>query len=259
MMRRALIGHTGFVGSNLDRQQHFTDHFNSGNFRQIAGQNFDEVVCAGVQAVKWWANRNPEADWAGIAPLLEVLETAQTRRFVLISTVDVYRVPLGVDENTAIHTDGLHAYGRHRWRVEEWVRGRIPDHLIVRLPGLFGPGLKKNLIFDLLAGRSVDGFDERSTFQFYSLDRLSGDLNLAANTGLHTVNFAVPPVTVADVANRVAGMSFANRTANHPVHYDMQTLHAGAWGRSGAYIETAESCLDAIEAFARSWQPEDAP
>ena len=96
-MRRALIGHTGFVGSNLDRQIAVTDRYNSRNFREIAGQSYDEVVCAGIQAVKWWANQNPAEDWAGIAPLLETLEQAEIKRFVLISTADVYRVPVGVE------------------------------------------------------------------------------------------------------------------------------------------------------------------
>jgi nucleoside-diphosphate-sugar epimerase len=257
-MRRALIGYTGFVGSNLDRQQAFTDRYNSQNFREMAGQRFDEVICAGVQAVKWWANQNPTEDWAGIAPLLDILGQAEIKRLVLISTVDVYKRPIGVDENTPIETDGLHAYGLHRWQVEEWVRANVADHMIVRLPGLFGEGLKKNLIFDLLTGKPVDGFDERSSFQFYHLDRLSRDLETAAGAGLRTVNFAVPPVTVADVAERVTGAPYANRTENPPMHYDMQTIHGSVWGEAGAYLESAESCLSGIAAFAENWRREHA-
>ena len=249
-MRRALIGHTGFVGSNLDRQIAVTDRYNSRNFREIAGQSYDEVVCAGIQAVKWWANQNPAEDWAGIAPLLETLEQAEIKRFVLISTVDVYRVPVGVDETTRIETEGLHAYGLHRWRVEEWVRARFADHMIVRLPGLFGQGLKKNLIFDLLTDRPVDGFDERSAFQFYHLDRLAADLAAGERAGLATVNFAVPPVTVADAAERITGVAFRNRTESTPVQYDMRTAHAAAWGRNDGYLTSTAECLDAIEVFA---------
>ncbi len=110
-MRRALIGFTGFVvAPTLDRQQAFTDRYNSKNFREMAGQQFDEVVCAGIQAVKWWANQNPEEDWVGITPLLEVLGKTEIKRLVLIPTVDVYKNPVGVDENTPIETDGV-----HRW------------------------------------------------------------------------------------------------------------------------------------------------
>ena len=41
---RALVGHTGFVGSNLRRAGGFDSMFNSSNYRDIAGQHFDEVV-----------------------------------------------------------------------------------------------------------------------------------------------------------------------------------------------------------------------
>ncbi len=130
--------------------------------------------------------------------------------------------------------------------------------MIVRLPGLFGEGLKKNLIFDLLTGKPVDGFDERSSFQFYNLARLGNDLDLAAKAGLRTVNFAVSPVTVADVAARVTGKPYANRMENPPLHYDMQTIHGSAWGEPGAYLESAETCLSGIQAFAENWRRENA-
>ena len=42
-------------------------------------------------------------------------------------------------------------YGRNRARLESWVRATFPEsHLVVRLPGIFGPGMKKNIIFDLV-------------------------------------------------------------------------------------------------------------
>src|SRR3954453_14136055 len=73
--RRALIGHTGFVGSNLDDPFRFSARFNSRDIGEIEGQSFDEVVCAGVSAKKWIANKDPDADWAAIASLIRKLET----------------------------------------------------------------------------------------------------------------------------------------------------------------------------------------
>ena len=57
----ALIGYTGFVGSNLLRQRPFDACFNSSNIDQIAGRSFDLVVCCGARAEKWKANADPEA------------------------------------------------------------------------------------------------------------------------------------------------------------------------------------------------------
>lgn len=249
-MTRALIGHTGFVGSNLDRQERFDACFNSRNFRDMAGGTFDEVVCAGIQAVKWWANQNAEEDWQRISELLEVLETVRARRFVLISTVDVYRDPNGADETTPIETAGLHPYGLHRWRVEEWVRGHQPDHLILRLPGLFGEGLKKNLIFDALNGRDLSGFHPQSRFQFYGLSRLSADMVIASAAGPGTVNLATEPVSVSDVLNRLEVPVPAATADQTRMAYDMRTCHGAMWGETGGYIQSADLCLDAIAAYA---------
>jgi hypothetical protein len=55
-----------------------------------------------------------------------------------------------VDEETDIDTEGLLAYGLNRYRLECMVRERYPDALIVRLPGLFGRGIKKNFIYDYI-------------------------------------------------------------------------------------------------------------
>ena len=43
----------------------------------------------------------------------------------------------------------LPAYGRNRLQLERWVREDFPAALIVRLPALYGKGLKKNCLYDL--------------------------------------------------------------------------------------------------------------
>jgi len=252
MTRRALIGHTGFVGSNLDRQLAVTDRYNSRNVGEMRGQSYDEIVCAGVRAVKWWANQNPEADWAGIVTLLDALSGVKAGRFTLISTVDVYRDPVGVDEATLIDAAGLHPYGLHRWRVEDFVRRTFANAQIVRLPGLFGPGLKKNLIYDVMTGGDLSGFDARSSFQFYDLARLGHDLAVAGGVDAPVVNLAVEPVTVSQVVGQLTGDSYAHHTARPPVRYDFRTRFAAAWGREGGYVVTAAECLAAIGRFARA-------
>src|SRR5205823_4842665 len=142
-------GHTGFVGSTLGRQHAFEACFNSTNIDDIRGRRFDLVVCAGVRAEKWKANIDPTGDAAGIARLQGALDEVAAARFVLISTVDVFARPTGVDEDSPVDTSTVHAYGRHRRALEEYAAGRF-DATVVRLPGLYGRGLKKNIIYDLL-------------------------------------------------------------------------------------------------------------
>lgn len=149
-MKSALIGYTGFVGGNLDLQYEFSDKYNSKNINEIVGKSFDFCVCAGVKAQKWVANQNPEQDWNDIQALINLLEQTTISRFVLISTVDVYPYTSNVDEETLIDQSKLQAYGLNRLRLEEWVKKQYADHLIIRLPGLFGQNIKKNFIHDIL-------------------------------------------------------------------------------------------------------------
>lgn len=145
----ALIGYTGFVGQNLVGNNE-SELFNSKNILDIKGREYNRVVCAGIRAEKYLANLYPEQDLGSIKELISVLEQVKCKQFILISTIDVYKNPIDVNEKSKIEIEGLHAYGLNRYFMEEYVRSNYDEYLIVRLPALFGKGLKKNFIFDML-------------------------------------------------------------------------------------------------------------
>ena len=101
-MKQALIGYSGFVGSTLLKQAPFESLYRSTNISDIKGLTFDTVVCAGAPAQKWMANQDPETDRQKIDGLIAHLKTIQCKTFILISTVDVFNNPIGVDEETTI-------------------------------------------------------------------------------------------------------------------------------------------------------------
>lgn len=244
----ALIGYTGFVGSNLLRQRSFDACFNSSNIDDISGRSFDLVVCAGAPAEKWKANADPGLDSDVIERLTRALEHVNARRLVLISTVDVFLDPRDVDEDSPVPTAGLHAYGRHRRRLEQIVASRFETH-IVRLVGLFGPGLKKNVIYDLLHENQIDRIDARSVFQFYDLGRLWQDIATAIDNELPLVHLPTEPVSVAEVARAGFGLEFENSTQSPPASYDVRTRYAALFGGSGSYIEPKSLELAGIANF----------
>ncbi len=148
----ALVGYTGFVGSNIYAAagEKIEAVYNSKNIENAYGTCPDVLIYAGVRAEKFLANREPQKD-------LEVIEQAEInikkinpRRVVLISTIDVFKNPWNVNENSSVDTENLHAYGFNRYQLEVWVRKRYPDALIIRLPGLFGKNIKKNFIYDFI-------------------------------------------------------------------------------------------------------------
>jgi nucleoside-diphosphate-sugar epimerase len=246
----ALIGHTGFVGSNLLRRHQFEATFDSANIDEIRGRNFDLVVCAGVRADKAKANADPAGDLNGIERLTRALEHLNARKLVLISTVDVFIEPRGVDETSTVHMTGLHAYGRNRRLLEEIAASRF-DATIVRLPDLYGPGMKQNVIYDFLYDHELDKVDSRGVFQFYDIERLWSDIRVALDLDLPVVHLPPEPVNVPDVARAAFGREFVNIVRGEPARYDVQTTYAPLFGGVGRYLLGREKELEGIVRFAR--------
>lgn len=249
---KILVGDTGFVGTTLARQTAFHAGFRSGNIQDIRGVHASTVVCAAAPAQKWIANREPEADLKNIRDLMSHLDTIECERFILISTVDVFKQPQGVYEDTPVDLDNLHPYGRHRRFLETFVETRFQNSLIVRLPGLVGPGLRKNIIFDFLNDNNIQAIDSRSVFQFYPMVNLWSDIQIALNTGLSLVHLTAAPISVADVAEQGFGQTFDHPLAGTSAAYDMRTRYADLFDGTGDYQYNRRESLLAIRAYAQS-------
>jgi hypothetical protein len=96
------------------------------------------------------ANTNPAADMAVIENAAENIRKIEPKRLVLISTAAVLDNPIGADEDVVINAGNLKPYGYNRLRLEQICREVVADCHVIRLPALFGKGLKKNFIYDLL-------------------------------------------------------------------------------------------------------------
>jgi hypothetical protein len=149
-MTTALVGYTGFVGSNIYAAGKIDAAYNSKNIEEAYGTCPDILIYAGLRAEKYLANNAPEKDMELIRQAEENITKINPKKLVLISTIDVFKVPKNVDENSVIDTENLHPYGYNRYQLELWVRENYPDALIIRLPGLFGKNIKKNFIYDYI-------------------------------------------------------------------------------------------------------------
>lgn len=251
-MNDALVGWSGFVGGTLLRQRAFAHRFRSIDVDLIRGREFDTVVCAGAPAQKWIANREPEADRAGLERLMAALRGVRCRQFVLVSTVDVFRDAQGVDESSPVPEAGLHAYGLNRRRLERFVEENFTRHLVVRLPGLVGPGLRKNVIFDLHNDNRLELVDSRGVFQFYPMVNLWQDIDTAIAARLQLVHLTAAPVAVEDVAGLGFGRPFRQSLPGDPPRYDFRSRHAALFGGEGDYQYSARETIQAIRAYAQS-------
>ena len=144
-----LVGSTGFVGGNLLAAYPFDAAYHSSDVQNGFGRDNGLVVYAGVPAAMYLANADPAADLAVMAAARENLRRLAPKKVVLISSICVFADSRGKTEADEPTPEGLAPYGANRLQLERWVREDWPDALIVRLPALYGKGLKKNFLYDL--------------------------------------------------------------------------------------------------------------
>lgn len=145
-----LIGYTGFVGSNICKMHQFDALFNSKNINEAFGTNPDLCIYCGIRSEKYIANKFPDADLKHIEEAIENIKKIKPKKLVLISTIDVYTKPFEVNEDSQIDSENNLPYGKNRRYLEQWIQENIKNHLIIRLPGLYGFNLKKNFIYDYI-------------------------------------------------------------------------------------------------------------
>ena len=249
MIRRALIGHTGFVGSNLSSQLVIDQKFNSQNIREIEGQSFDEVICAGTPAAKWVANREPEYDQLNIERLSASLKLISAKHFVLISTVDVYNKPNGLTEEDIPDVINLQPYGKHRLAFERFVSEKFNSHSIVRLPALFGVGLKKNALFDLMTNNQTYNIIPNASYQWYPLRRLGSDLKIIIRSNISLINVTSEPILMETIRSRFFPFARIAEPIPHPPNYDLRTKYASELGGENGYHLDANTVLSEMNGF----------
>ena len=253
MDRRAcLIGGTGFVGGNLARTARFDVLVGSKDIATIRGARFDLVVCAAPHAKKWWANLHPDEDKGLVDGLIRELDTVSAERFVLVSTIDVFPRVRDVDERFDCHGEPNHAYGRNRLALEDFVAQRFRAAHVVRLPALFGHGLKKNAIYDLVHDNELHKIDPGSEYQWYDVERLWADLQAVMERNLPLVMLATEPIRTEDLRAAFFPTRKLGEPKGQPARYDVRTIHDRELGGSAGYVMRRDEIMRRLERYLRS-------
>lgn len=239
-MKTAIIGYTGFVGGYLDSHKKFSDRFNSINIQGIVEDSYECIVCAGAPGTKWFANKFPEQDKNKIDRLIANLARARTQKLVLVSTIDVYPYPSQVDESSRIQFEKLTSYGANRRRLEQFIESNFSNSTIIRLPGLFGRGLKKNIIFDLITKTNLDKLPASGQFQFYDLADLPRDMDLIIEKDIDLINLVTEPLSVKEIYKEVFDINEIGNRAIHPPNYDVRTKYSNIFGGTNYILSKKE-------------------
>jgi hypothetical protein len=249
-MSRCLVGYTGFVGSNLLQYYKFDYLYNSKNFKEAMNKEFDEVYFCGVPAVKWYANKNPQEDLLIINNLIDILKTIKTDKIYLISTIDVYEDPISKkDESYDCNYTINHTYGKNRYIFEQFIQSHFQNHYIIRLPALFGKGLKKNIIYDLLNNNALCNIPVYSSLQWYDLNWLKDDIELIIKNNIRVCNLFTEPLDTIKILNLFEN-DVDNYNNTNRLNYNITTQYSNIFNSSiTGYIRDKKTVENSIKDF----------
>jgi sugar phosphate isomerase/epimerase len=249
-MSFAIVGYSGFVGSNLLQFYKFDYFYNSSNFHEAKNKEFDTIFFCGVPAVKWYANKNPEEDSKILKEITSVLESIKAKKIILISTIDVYE-STDSKQNEDYDCDFInnHTYGRNRYLFENFIQEKFDNYYIIRLPALFGKGLKKNVIYDLIHNNQVENIEKNTKFQWYNLNWLKNDIDIAINNNIRICNLFTEPLETLDILSLFDYPLDIYKTQSK-MTYDLQTKYSDIYNSNvTGYIRNKNIILNSIKEY----------
>jgi sugar phosphate isomerase/epimerase len=250
-MNNAIVGYSGFVGMNLLQLYKFEKLYNSKNFYQAKGKKFNKLFFCGIPAVKWKANKNPVDDKENIENIKKILNTIEVKKIIVISTIDVYdNINNKFNENYIINPYNNHPYGKNRFLFEEYIKINFNDYNIIRLPALFGKGIKKNIIYDLLYNNNVNNIPINSKFQWYYLDWLKKDIEIILKHNIKVCNLFTEPIDTKDITELFKNI-YDNDVYDSKkyVEYNTCTKYNNLFGCKKNYIRLKHDILKDLNEF----------
>lgn len=150
MTKVAIIGANGFVGKALTKAIQQSNNYEvvevvRNNYEAIKQQQleFDIIIHSAMPSKRWWAANHPLEDFdATVRLTADILYNWKFKKLALISSV-----------SARLQTN--HPYGRHKHTAEVLVSDYSSENIIFRLGGLYGEGLDKGVVFDMIEGNEV--------------------------------------------------------------------------------------------------------
>ncbi|KAI3643626.1 hypothetical protein MP228_009790, partial [Amoeboaphelidium protococcarum] len=173
------------------------------------------------------------------------------------------------------------SFAANRLMLEEFVQKHFDDCLVVRVPILYGGKMTDaNILTDLLQQRSLDKICPDATFQFYPVERLWTDIEIAVAANLKVLHLATESISVNDLVNhafyttlrinkvgsviplvRQSSLEFSKSTYDLPASDQsfieqrcFFTQHSSLWGMHGKYVLSANELLNSLASFVRKEQ-----
>jgi nucleoside-diphosphate-sugar epimerase len=155
-----VIGAKGFIGSAVAAEAaargYTVSSVDLDNYKDFQGLEADLLINAAGNSRKFIDEQDPVKGYElSVTSVMQTLQDFRSKLYVQLSSGAIYPDegnPRVNSEETPLTPSNMTRYGFHKWLAEQLVKHYAPKHLIIRMGGFVGPGLKKNALFDLLTG-----------------------------------------------------------------------------------------------------------
>ena len=239
----ALIGYTGFIGSNLLNFNKSIVKFNSKNIDKIKNKKFDLVICAGTSSKIWLSKKKPIEDKRKIKSLINYLQTIKTEKFVLISTSEVYGTKKNCLETTKNLQNINSNYGLNRLMLENFVEKKFQNNFIIRLPIVYGKNFSKNCVYDLINKNEIHKLNGSDLIQIYNVANLKKDIKFVIKNKINKLNISSKPIKLGMLANKFFKIKLNNKKKFRKIN--IKSIH----GKNNGYFFTQNKTYNDLSAF----------
>jgi len=222
-----VIGAKGFIGSAIAAEAAVRGFeilaIARDNYEAAKGATADLLINAGGNSRKFIDDQDPVKGYElSVTSVMRLLQDFRFKKFVHLSSGAIYPDegnPANNKEDTRLDPAAMSRYGFHKWLAEQLVRKYASDHLIVRMGGFVGPGLKKNAIYDLLRGGPLFVHPD-SAFQYMDtrdLARLVFELADGKSSHERLINLSATGTISIREAAKLAGREISPDALSRPV------------------------------------------
>ena len=245
----AIIGYTGFIGSNLIGISKNIDKFNSKNINKIQNRDYNLVVCAGTPSLRWIANKYPETDKENILNLISNLKKVKAKKFVLISTCEIYDNRKNSYDLINQYPKGKTYYTQNRILLEKFCKKNFKKSFIIRLPITYGKNFSKNFIFDLLNNNQVEKLNSNDLVQIYNVKNLIKHINYVLKNNINELNISSPPMSLGNISEKYFNIKLSKKKLFRKMN--MKTIYSKE--NNHFFIEDKKT-LEDLENFIKKYK-----
>lgn len=167
-MKIGITGANGFIGKRLCRAlttkgyeiiKYDLDDFDIRDKVKLS-KDIDVLYHLAALNKPYFSRLNPaetfKVNVLGILNILEAARNSNVKKIIYTSSILVYRDLTKTKETDAVGYNGVYPYGFEKVIGEEYIRIYSDlfgiDYTILRISGVYGPGMYKNPIFDIIQG-----------------------------------------------------------------------------------------------------------